>query len=128
MKIGISDSGVGGLTVLNEALQHMPDEDYIYLADTYNVPYGTKTREQVKELILNIVEFLDSKDIDVLVVACNTATSVGITELRRKYSFPVIGMEPAVKYALERNISGRVLVLATPLTLTEKKYKDWLKG
>lgn len=124
MRIGFFDSGVGGITVLHEALHQLPAENYIYYADTQNVPYGTKSKEEVREYILRAVDFMADQGIKALVVACNTATSIAINELRRKYSFPILGMEPAVKPAVEINCSRRVLVVATPLTLQEEKYKD----
>lgn len=127
MRIGIFDSGIGGLTVLHEALKIMPGEEYVYFADTGNVPYGTKSKEEVKKLILNVAEFLSNKQIDALVVACNTATSIGVEELRKKYHFPVIGMEPAVKVALEKDREKKVLVMATALTLAEEKYLKLVK-
>lgn len=123
--IAFFDSGVGGLTVLSQALRVMPDERYIYYADNNNVPYGTKPREEVKELVMRAVDFLASKDIKALVVACNTATSIAVNSLREKFDFPIIGMEPAVKPAVVNNNSGkRVLVLATPLTLAEDKFHN----
>lgn len=124
MRIGFFDSGVGGITVLNEALKQLPKEDYMYYADTNHVPYGTKSKEEVKELILEAVDFMAGKGIKALVVACNTATSIAINDLRRKYCFPILGMEPAVKPAVEKNREKRVLVTATPLTLKEEKYQD----
>ncbi|MBS4537258.1 glutamate racemase [Clostridium sp. D2Q-11] len=124
MKIGIFDSGVGGITVLKEALKQLPNEEYIYYADTENVPYGTKPKEEVKGYIFNVVKFLADKDIDALVIACNTATSIAVKELRKKYSFPIIGMEPAVKPAIEKSEDKKVLVTATTLTLKEQKFQD----
>lgn len=124
MKIGFFDSGIGGLTVLHEALKQLPDEDYIYYADTENVPYGTKPKEEVKGYIMKAADFMAEKGIDALVVACNTATSIAITELREKYDFPIVGMEPAVKPAVESCKEKRVLVTATPLTLKEEKFQN----
>lgn len=124
MKIGIFDSGIGGLTVLAEALKEIPKGEFIYFADTGNVPYGTKSKEEVKDLVLRAGEFLYSKKIDALVVACNTATSIGIEELRKKYNVPIIGMEPAVKLALNKEDNKKVLVMATDLTLKEDKFKN----
>lgn len=124
MRIGFFDSGVGGITVLNEALHQLPAENYIYYADTQNVPYGTKSKEEVRGYILRAVDFMAGQGIKALVVACNTATSIAINELRRKYSFPILGMEPAVKPAVENNCTRRVLVAATPLTLKEEKYNE----
>ena len=124
MKIGFFDSGIGGLTVLREALRVLPCEEYIYYADTDNVPYGPKSKEEVRAFVLNAAEFMARQGIKALVVACNTATSIAIDDLRKLYSFPVIGMEPAVKPAVEANKNKRVLVTATELTLKEEKFHN----
>lgn len=124
MKIGFFDSGIGGLTVLNQAFKERPWLDYIYYADTANVPYGNKTKEEVRELLFQAVEFLVEKGLDALVVACNTATSAGIEEVRQSFPLPIIGMEPAVKTGLKRNKDKKVLVMATALTLKEDKFKS----
>jgi glutamate racemase len=125
MRIGFFDSGVGGLSVLREALIELPDEDYFYYADLEHVPYGTKSINEVKKYVFQAVEFLSVLGIKALVVACNTATSLSINELRREFRFPVIGMEPAIKPAVlnKKDKNKRVLVLATPITLKEKKLK-----
>ncbi len=140
MKIAFFDSGIGGLTVLKEALRTIdaPDIEYIYYADTANAPYGTKGKDEVRRSILDAAAHLP--DIDMLVLACNTATSIAAKELRELYPFPVVGMEPAVKPAveLETGRSGscsgngstkagkikRILVAATPLTLSESKFHE----
>lgn len=125
MKIGFFDSGIGGTTVLNESLNMLPKEDYIYYSDALHVPYGPKTKEEVKKYIFDAVSFLVDHKIKALVVACNTATSIAVNDLRQKYDFPIIGMEPAVKPAVVKtNGSGkRVLVFATALTLKESKFQ-----
>jgi glutamate racemase len=122
--IAIFDSGIGGLSVLREALKILPGENYIYYADTDHVPYGIKTKEEVKTFVLEAAKFLAGKQVKMLVVACNTATSIAISELRNIYDFPVIGMEPAVKPAVSNSKNKRVLVLATQLTLKENKFKE----
>lgn len=126
MQIGFFDSGIGGITVLYDTLKMLPNEDYIYYADTLNVPYGPKPKEEVKKYIFNAIEFIIQHEVKAIVIACNTATSVAIEELRTKYSIPIIGMEPAVKPAVEknRNINKRVLVTATALTLKEEKLQN----
>lgn len=126
MTIGFFDSGIGGLTVLHQALKLLPQEDYLFYADTDHVPYGEKTKEEVRAYILQAVEFIARQNIKALVIACNTATSIVIEELRSLYDFPVLGIEPAVKPAVEQSEGQqqRVLVLATRLTLQEKKYHD----
>ncbi|MBP3814197.1 MAG: aspartate/glutamate racemase family protein, partial [Butyrivibrio sp.] len=101
MKIGIFDSGMGGLSVLHEAYHQLPDQEYIFYADTEHVPYGIKTPEQIIGYTTEIAEFLIDKGVDAIVVACNTATSVAIKELRKRFDLPILGMEPAVKPAVE---------------------------
>lgn len=123
-KIGFLDSGFGGITVLSEALRQLPKENYIYYADIEHAPYGPKTKEEVKEYVFEAVEFLVGQGIKALVVACNTATSIAVRELRSMYSFPIVGMEPAVKPAVENGNGKRVLVLATDLTLREEKFHN----
>lgn len=124
MSIGVLDSGIGGLTVLKEAIRLLPHEDYLYYADTKHVPYGTKPRDEVRGYIFDAADFFASKGVEALVVACNTATSIAINDLRKRYSFPIIGMEPAVKPAVLKAENRRVLVLATPITVREKKLHD----
>lgn len=127
MKIAFFDSGIGGLTVLKNAIELLPNEDYIYFADTDNVPYGIKPKEDVKGFVINAVEFLSSKGIKALVVACNTATSVVINDLRERFDFPIIGMEPAIKPAIVNNSGKKILVTATSLTLRESKLESLIK-
>ncbi len=124
MTIGFFDSGIGGLSVLAEALRRLPAQDYLYMADTLHVPYGTKEKDDVKAYVMNSVSMMMERGIDALVVACNTATSIAVNELREVYSLPIVGMEPAVKPAVEMNhaTGKRVLVFATPLTLQLPKY------
>ncbi|RPI77089.1 MAG: glutamate racemase [Desulfobacteraceae bacterium] len=123
MKIGFFDSGVGGLTVLYEALKVLPHEDYLYYGDTAHVPYGNKPKEIVRNYVMEAVDFMVGKGIQALVVSCNAATSAAIDALRAKYSFPIIGMEPAVKPAVSDSAGKRVLVFATEMTLREEKFQ-----
>ena len=126
MKIGIFDSGIGGLSVLHEAYHRLPGQEYIFYADTDHVPYGTKTPEQIVEFAIENVRFLIDKGAEALVVACNTATSVAIKELRSRFEIPILGMEPAVKPAVEGTDDKRIMVIATPVTIREDKLKDLL--
>ncbi len=123
MRIAFFDSGIGGLTVLKQALAVLPNEEYLYYADTQNVPYGVKPKEAVRLHIFSAVDFLAEQNIQVVVVACNTATAVAISDLRRRHVFPVVGMEPAIKPAIVRNAGKKILVLATSLTLKESKLE-----
>lgn len=124
MKIGIFDSGIGGLTVLHQAMLTLPEEEYLFYADADHVPYGEKTKEEIIRYTDEAVRFMLAKDVKAVVVACNTATSVAIGELRRSYSVPVLGIEPAVKPAVEENDGKRVMVIATPVTVREEKLKN----
>ncbi|MBW7475384.1 glutamate racemase [Paenibacillus oenotherae] len=124
MAIGFFDSGIGGLTVMADSIRKLPTQDFVYIADRLNVPYGTKSKDEVKTYIIETTDLIIQEGIDALVIACNTATSIAVAELRERYSIPVIGMEPAVKPAVEMNRETglRVLVFATPLTLKQPKY------
>lgn len=115
--------------MLYEATKRMPWESFIYYADTLHVPYGSKPKELVRDYILTSVRAIMEEPVKALVIACNTATSVAIQDLRRMYRVPIIGMEPAVKPAVEMNRSNgrRVLVTATPLTLKESKFHELVK-
>lgn len=122
--IGIFDSGIGGITVLAKAIKFLPGERFIYFGDSANAPYGIKDANSVINLTVKAADFLLQKGIKALVVACNTATSVAIQTLRSCLDIPVIGMEPALKPAVETGRGGTVVVMATPLTLKEKKFKS----
>lgn len=126
LTIGFFDSGIGGMTVLHEALKLLPKDDYLFYADTDHVPYGEKPKEDVRKYIFNAVNFMADQNIKALVIACNTATSIAIEDLRQKYDFPILGIEPAVKPAVQlcKNKQKKVLVLATNLTLQEKRFHD----
>ncbi|AET57167.1 glutamate racemase 2 [Paenibacillus terrae HPL-003] len=126
MQIGFFDSGIGGITVLYDTLNFLPNEDYLYYADTLNAPYGHKTKDDVKKLVLNAIEFISQQKVKAIVIACNTATSAAIEEIRAKYSIPIIGMEPAVKPAVKtkKNINKRILVTATAFTLREERLQN----
>lgn len=122
LPIGVFDSGVGGISVLSKMVSTLPNEKYIYFADSKHAPYGVRSLEEVRQLSLSAVDFLCNQGIKALVVACNTATSVAIDKLREKLTIPVIGMEPAVKPAVELGNEGKIVVMATPLTLNQKKF------
>lgn len=115
--------------MLSEAMKELPQEDFLFYADTLHVPYGTKAKEDVKSYIHHAMETIMKEEVKAIVVACNTATSMAISDLRKAYPIPVIGMEPAVKPAVEINRSSgkRILVLATPLTIKESKYRDLVR-
>ncbi len=121
LKIAFFDSGIGGLSVLAEALRRFSGAEFLYFADEDHVPYGTKSRAEIVRLSLDAVGFLVAHGADAVVVACNTATSAAISELRGAFSVPVIGMEPAVKLAADSFGARPTLLIATPLTIAGEK-------
>ncbi|MDD5934289.1 MAG: glutamate racemase [Clostridiales bacterium] len=125
MKIGVFDSGLGGLSVLHCAQKLIPNADYVYYADEKHVPYGEKKPEELKGFIKEIIQFMIDKNVDAIVIACNTATSMIDKSERKKYPIPIVGMEPAVKKAVDlySNENKRILVAATPVTITGDKLK-----
>ena len=126
--IGFFDSGVGGLSVMREALKIMPNEDYIYFGDSKNAPYGIKSAEEVRELTFKAVEFLLNKGVKGIAVACNTATSAAVADLRKMYpNLPLVGIEPALKPAVESVNDGSILIMATPMMLKEAKFNRLMK-
>ena len=127
--IGVLDSGLGGISVLRELVKLMPGEDFLYYGDSANAPYGTRIPEEVIDLTKEDVKFLLERGAKAIVVACNTATSVAIKELRAEYEkndIPVIGIEPALKPAVLAKEHPRVIVMATPMTLTQNKFNSML--
>ena len=128
LPIGVFDSGVGGISVLAELIISLPNEKYIYYGDSKNAPYGVRTTEEVKKLAFNVVEILLKKKIKGLVAACNTATSGAIEDLRKSFNIPIVGVEPALKPAVALNKPGEILVLATPVTLREKKFNRLIES
>lgn len=121
--VGIFDSGVGGLSVLREIRQLLPNESLLYVADSGHVPYGEKSPEYIRERCILITEHLLAQGAKALVLACNTATAAAAAELRERYpDLPIVGMEPAVKPAAAATRSGVVGVLATTGTLKSARF------
>ncbi len=128
LPIGVFDSGVGGVSVLRELVKLMPGEKYLYFGDSQNAPYGTKGLEQVRQLTMKNIENLLEQGVKSVVVACNTATSAAVADLRKKYpDLPLVGIEPAIKPAVEQNPGGRIIVMATPMTLRQEKFCRLMK-
>jgi glutamate racemase len=126
--VGVFDSGLGGLSVLNEIRRLLPSESLLYVADSAYVPYGEKTAEQIIERSILISGFLLDRGVKALVVACNTATAAAIQVLRERWpQLIVVGMEPAVKPAAESSVSGKIGVLATTGTLRSAKFAALLE-
>jgi len=126
--IGIFDSGVGGLTVLKEVVRVLPQEDTIYLGDTARVPYGTKSPETVIRYSRQIARYLLSRDIKLLVVACNTASAVALSCLQQEFSIPIVGViEPGARAAANVTVSGKVGVIGTAATIASSAYTKAIK-
>lgn len=126
--IGIFDSGVGGLTVLREVIQALPQEDTIYLGDTARVPYGTKSPETVVRFARQITSFLVSRDIKLLVVACNTASAVSLDALQAEFNIPIVGViEPGAVQAAAVTKNGKVGVIGTAGTIRSSAYTKAIK-
>ena len=122
--IGVFDSGHGGISVLRELVRQMPREDFLYFGDSANAPYGTRRADEVRALTAAAAARLFEQGCKALVVACNTATSVAIDDLRRAYpDVPIVGIEPALKPAVLENDYPGVLVMATEMTLREEKFR-----
>lgn len=126
--IGVFDSGIGGLSVLSHALKILPNENFIYMGDFANAPYGNKKHQEILDISLKNADMLSSMNIKALLIACNTATSAAAHILRQRLDIPVVGLEPAIKPAskcAQKNKS--IVVLATPQTLRLDKFNNLLK-
>jgi glutamate racemase len=125
LPVGIFDSGVGGLTVMKEIIELLPGENIIYFGDTARVPYGTRSRETVTKYSIENTEFLISKGIKALVVACNTASSVSLPFLRNEFSVPVIGVvEPGARAAATDTKLKKIAVIGTEATINSRSYEE----
>ena len=125
--IGVFDSGIGGLTVLEKLMEKFPNEDFIYVADQGHCPYGTKTEEGIKECVLNVGKYLIAKDVKAIVIACNTA-SLFIKYLQEITEIPVISViEPTCMAAINKTENKKVAVLATIATINKGAYQALLK-
>ncbi len=123
--IAVFDSGLGGVSVLKALVHHMPSERFYYFGDSANAPYGSKPFSIIRELTLRHAERFFKEGAKALVVACNTATSVAIEELRETYpEHIIIGIEPALKPAIKQFPEGKIVVMATETTLREKKFEE----
>jgi glutamate racemase len=128
--IGVFDSGVGGLSVLRALLQELPDERFVYVADSGHAPYGERNDDFVLQRSHAITDWLIAHHgIKALVVACNTATAAAISTLRSAYpALPIIGIEPALKPAVQRSTTGLIGVMATRGTLNSEKFRSLLES
>ncbi len=123
-KIGIFDSGIGGLTTLKEIKKILPNEDFIYYADSKNNPFGEKSKKELNIIVHNIVNELLKYDVKLIVIACNTVTTKFINLLRKDYpNILFVGVEPAIKVACDNNYKN-ILLMATPGTISSKRTKE----
>lgn len=120
--IGVFDSGIGGTSIWREIHDLLPNENSVYLADSKNAPYGQKSKEEIIKLCIKNTNFLLEQNCKVIVVACNTATTNAIEELREKYDVPFIGIEPAIKPAAINSKKNNIGILATQGTLNSKLF------
>ena len=125
--IGMFDSGIGGLTILNVLKELLPNEDYLYYADNKNNPYGEKSYQELFEICCEIVEYLISNNCKIIVIACNTATTKCMKDLRKKYNNVIfVGTVPAIKVASDGNYKN-TLVMATPATIESERTSELVR-
>lgn len=125
LPILVFDSGAGGISVLRELVKIMPEEDYVFFGDSANAPYGTKSVEQIQNLTISTVEKYRATGIKACAIACNTATSAAVRVMRGMFpDLPMVGIEPAVKPAVKKYPGGRILVMATPMTIHGRKLHN----
>lgn len=125
LAIGLFDSGIGGLSVLKQFLKFLPNERYVYLGDTARVPYGNKSEQTVIDYSKQCAEFLISKGVKLIVIACNTASAIALEAVRSITNVPVIGMiEPASKAAVINSQNGKIGVIGTRATISSNAYQN----
>jgi glutamate racemase len=126
--IGVFDSGIGGLTVVKRIASALPEENIVYFGDTARVPYGSKSNATVVEYSIQDAKFLMNKNVKVIVVACNTASSTALKDLRQNFHVPVIGViEPGAKAAVRETKNRRIGVIGTRATISNKAYSSEIK-
>ncbi|MFC3932928.1 glutamate racemase [Streptococcus dentapri] len=123
--IGFLDSGVGGLTVVRELMRQLPHEEIVYIGDSARAPYGPRPAEQIREYTWQLVDFLLTKDVKMIVIACNTATAVAWEEIKEKLDIPVLGVVlPGSSAAIKTTSTDRIGVIATPMTVRSDIYRQ----
>jgi glutamate racemase len=118
--IGIFDSGLGGISCLGQAIHMLPSERFVYFGDSGKPPYSLLSETDARQLCIEACDFLVEKGVKAIVIACNTATYLAVSEIRKKYEIPVLGMEPAVKVAADYGPNGKIVILATGMTLKSR--------
>lgn len=123
MRIGVFDSGIGGLTVLKEMMKVHPKQQYFYFGDTLNLPYGSKTKEELSLLVDRVMQFLISKNVDMIIIACGTVSSTLYQELQKKYAIPIHDViSPTVDFINKSNYN-QIGLIATDLTVKSKVFE-----
>jgi len=126
--IGIFDSGLGGLTVVKEALKYLPQESIVYFGDTARVPYGTKSQETITRFSFENVRFLQVHDIKMVIVACHTASSLALEEMKSAFELPILGVvDPGAQKAVSQTENERIGVIGTKSTIQSKSYEKAIK-
>lgn len=127
--IGLFDSGVGGLSVLKKIREVLPNENYIYIADTLRVPYGIRTPEEIKKFTIECFNVMKEQNVKACIIACNTSTSYGLEIVNETFDFPVIGViDPATKDAVKSTNNKNILLWATNATVNSNIYEETLKS
>lgn len=128
LPIGVFDSGVGGLTVVKEIMNQMPNERIVYFGDTARVPYGSKSKDTIVRYSRQIVRFLLEQNVKAIAVACNTASAYAVPEIEAECPVPVIGViRPGAKTAVEGTKNGRIGVIGTRATISSESYTDYIR-
>lgn len=127
--VGVFDSGLGGLTVVKSMLEYLPGENVIYFGDTKRVPYGSRSKETLTEFVTDDINFLLSHNVKAIVIACNTADSVTMKEMRKKFDIPIVGVvEPAAREAANATKNGRIGVIGTTATIESGAYGNRIRS
>lgn len=127
--IGVFDSGFGGLSLVKEIYKQLPDEEIIYLADTARCPYGVRPLTEVRQFVFEIIEFLEKRDVKMIVIACNTATAAGLEAARERSSMPIVGViEPGSESAVRASKNDRIGVIATEGTIKSRAYQRAIRS
>lgn len=127
MKIGVFDSGIGGLTVLKELIKQHKNQEYIYFGDTKNLPYGTKTKEELFKVACKVIDFLIEQDVKIIFIACGTISATIYKELCEKYTVPIVNVIDTTIAEIRRLGIKDLAVLATPATIGSHIFKEKLK-
>lgn len=127
--IGFLDSGVGGLTVVKEMMRQLPEEEIVFIGDQARAPYGPRPAEQIREFTWQMVNFLLTKNVKMIVIACNTATAVVWQEIKEKLDIPVLGVIlPGASAAIKATQTGKVGIIGTPMTIQSDAYRQKIQA